>query len=380
MRKQHIMKQLGFLVIMWLPMAGISSETPKLLKPTVDEVKVEMKRVADWQIKHLHDDYGRKNLKMNELNAWTYGALYVGMLKWAAVADDVSYYEWLKQIAVQQNWELCQERFFHADDHCVGQLYLGLHSKYGNAEMIGPTRAQFDKIIKDSPTVALTHKHKISSDRWSWCDALFMAPPVWAKLSSATGDPKYRDWMVGEFKATTDYLYDTEEHLYFRDSRFFEKRHNGKKIFWSRGNGWVYGGLALLLPEIPKGSEEYDYFVGIYRQMSERLVELQTPEGYWAMSLLEADVYPTPETSGTGFYCFGLAWGINNGVLDRATYEPAVLKAWAALTKCITDDGMLGYVQPIGAEPGQAWADRTEVYGSGAFLAAGAEVARMVEQ
>ncbi|GAB1857234.1 hypothetical protein MHTCC0001_20700 [Flavobacteriaceae bacterium MHTCC 0001] len=43
----------------------------------------------------------------------------------------------------------------------------------------------------------------------------------------------------------------------------------------------------------------------------------------------------------------------------------------------ITEDGMLGYVQPIGAAPGKAWADKTEVYGTGAFLAAGSEVYKL---
>jgi rhamnogalacturonyl hydrolase YesR len=98
------------------------------------------------------------------------------------------------------------------------------------------------------------------------------------------------------------------------------------------------------------------------------------------MSLLAADVYPTPETSGTSFFTFGLAWGINAGLIDRALYEPVVLKGWNALSGHITEEGMLGYVQPIGAAPGNAWPDRTEVYGTGAFLAAGSEICRMLEK
>jgi hypothetical protein len=53
------------------------------------------------------------------------------------------------------------------------------------------------------------------------------------------------------------------------------------------------------------------------------------------------------------------------------------LKAWNALTECVTEDGMLGYVQPVGAAPGDSFADKTEVYGIGAFLAAGSEVYKM---
>jgi hypothetical protein len=46
----------------------------------------------------------------------------------------------------------------------------------------------------------------------------------------------------------------------------------------------------------------------------------------------------------------------------------------------ITDEGILGYVQPVGAALGNAWPDKTEVYGTGAFLAAGAEVCTLVER
>ena len=88
--------------------------------------------------------------------------------------------------------------------------------------------------------------------------------------------------------------------------------------------------------------------------------------------------YPIKETSGTAFICFGLAWGINNGIIDRATYEPIVLRAWSALEECVTPEGMLGYVQPVGAAPGDSFADKTEVYGIGAFLAASAEVYKLV--
>lgn len=372
---------LGALALVFLPTVGLCAQVEATGRLTVDQVKADMKRVADWQIEHFKDEFRMrpKNKPPRALGDWTNGALYVGMVKWAEVAGENTYYNWLKEVSEQQHWKL-HNRFYHADDHCVGQLYIELYRKYNDASMIGPTQKQFDELMAKTPTVGLDWKEKNKQDRWSWCDALFMSPPVWAKLSTVTDDPKYRDWMFSEFQATTDFLFDTEEHLYYRDSRFFKKRHNESKIFWSRGNGWVFAGLALLLPEIPKGTEQYDYFVKIYTQMAEKLVSLQTPEGYWAMSLLEADAYPTPETSGTGFYCFGLAWGINIGLLDSATYEPAVLKAWDALTRCITNEGMLGYVQPVGAEPGQAWPDKTEVYGTGAFLAAGAEVTRMLEK
>ena len=63
-----------------------------------------------------------------------------------------------------------------------------------------------------------------SLDRWSWCDALFMAPPVYAKLYAMTGDKKYVDFLTREDRATYDFLCDKEEHLFYRDSRYFNKK------------------------------------------------------------------------------------------------------------------------------------------------------------
>ena len=111
--------------------------------------------------------------------------------------------------------------------------------------------------------------------------------------------------------------------------------------------------------------------------MAKKLLEIQTPQGHWAMSLLGQEFYPTPETSGSSFFTFGLAWGINEGILDRVTYLPAVEKAWKAMMGHVTEEGMLSYVQPIGAEPGEAYPDKTEVYGVGAFLSAGSEMYKL---
>ncbi|MEP5339953.1 MAG: glycoside hydrolase family 88 protein [Algibacter sp.] len=343
------------------------------IKPT--EVKLIMKKVADWQIEHFNDSYSNRTKPHHPLD-WTNGALYVGMVKWAAMADDDSYYNWLKNIGKTHEWELYR-RPYHADDHTVGQLYLDLYRKYGDKKMIQPTQKQFDFIIYHPSQSKLNWKAPFHQDRWNWCDALFMAPPVLAKLYKTTGDRKYLDFLISEFKTSTNFLFDKKEHLFYRDERYMSKRDNGTKIFWSRGNGWVFAGLVNIMNELDADSKSYKYFLKIYKKMAKKLIEIQTPEGHWAMSLLGQDFYPTPETSGSSFYIYGLSWGINKGILEKKDYENAVKKGWNAMTSYVTESGMLGYVQPVGAAPGKAWADKTEVYGTGAFLSAGSEVYKL---
>lgn len=367
------MKALKIIIALVLFGTATYSAHAQEIKPT--EVKKIMEQVADWQIDHFRDTYSGRKKAHHPLD-WTNGALYVGMVKWAAMANDDKYYDWLKQIANENEWQL-HRRKYHADDHTVGQMYIELYRKYNDEKMIEPTKEQFNFIMMHPSQSVLNWKTPYHQDRWNWCDALFMSPPVWAKLYKLTGEQKYLDFMMAEYKASTDFLFDKKESLYYRDERYMTQEDHGTKIFWSRGNGWVFAGLTNIMNELDPQSKEYKYFLKIYKKMAKKLLEIQTPEGHWAMSLLGQEFYPTPETSGSSFYVYGMAWGINNGVVDKETYGDAVEKGWNAMVSHVTEDGMLGYVQPIGAAPGEAWPDKTEVYGSGAFLSAGSEVYKL---
>jgi len=338
---------------------------------TKETVKKEMKLVADWQIAHkfTYPEYD-----------WTAGALFAGMAEWAKIAGDESYWTYLKGVGNRLNWGH-GPRLYHADDACIGQLYTELYRKYGKQFMIQPTLSKFTYITDYPSNSTLEFTQKTASDRWAWCDAIFMGPTVWAKMYNITKDKRYSTFLDQEFKATTDYLYDKNEHLYYRDSRYFtQTEKNGKKIFWGRGNGWVIAGVSIILTELPKDYQNRKMYEKVYLEMAEKITSLQGPDGYWHASLLDPDSYPTPETSASGFYCYGLAWGINNGYLSKEKYLPIVNKAWVALLHSVDPDGKLCYVQPIGGDPQKVTRDMTEIYGVGAFLLAGSEMVKLLEK
>ena len=128
------------------------------------------------------------------------------------------------------------------------------------------------------------------------------------------------------------------------------------------------GGLARLLTVLPATDPRYDWYVSLYREMMAKIVSLQDENGFWHASMLDPDSYPNPETSSTGLFAYALWWGINAGILDEATYLQPAQKAWQAMVKAVHPDGMLGFVQPVGADPQSVTADMTETYGAGAFL------------
>lgn len=349
--------------------------------------------VADWQLARMEEDKWGPYVpsfqhRTVEKRGWIQGTYFKGLVDWAAQTDNDKYYAFLKNFAEGQGYQP-EARIYHADDHVVGQYYFALYEKYKDPNMIAPIQAVFDKILANPSTVSLDFGPKSTEEgysheclkRWCWADALFMAPPVWTKLSKITGDPKYLDYSDSETWVTTDYLFDEEAGLFLRDSRFFERREeNGKKIYWSRGNGWVFAGLTDVIDDLPADYKSYDRYVDLYKTMAASLIEKQADNGYWPVSLDAGELYPVPESSGTAFFVAGLAWGVSNGTLDAETYVPAIRKGWKALNDSVTDEGMIGWVQQVGYAPDKVAANETQFYGAGAFLLAGAAMLELSEK
>ncbi len=262
----------------------------------------------------------------------------------------------------------------------ISQSFLDLYRKYKDEAMIIPTLARTEWIVNhpSEGSFKLVEGDLKTLERWTWCDALFMAPPVYAKLYMLTGEKKYIKFMNREYKATYDYLFDKEENLFYRDWRYFDKREaNGKKVFWGRGNGWVLGGLVEILKELPKKDKNRKFYEELFVKLATRVAGLQHPDGFWHASLLDPASYPSPETSCTTFIVYSIAYGINEGLLDKEIYLPVMIKGWNALVSAVEPNGKLGYVQQIGADPKKVTRDMTEVYGVGAFLMAGNEIYKM---
>jgi unsaturated rhamnogalacturonyl hydrolase len=371
--KNHLNRFTGLVAVILLLTGTAAFAQTNSAAITPKAVLSVMERVADWQL---------ANPSIHKPTDWTQGAGDAGFMALAGISGDVKYREAMLKMGESNQWRL-GKRKFHADDHTVGQTYAELYSFYREPKMIAPMRARFDDILTNpatAPSLDFTLPKGKSQELWSWCDALFMAPPAWVRVYTATGEEKYLNFAVNEWWRTTGYLYDTNEHLYFRDSTYFKKTEaNGQKVFWGRGNGWVMGGLVRVLQYLPNNHPDRPRFEQQFKEMSAAVLKCQQPDGLWRASLLDPESYPLKETSGSGFYTYALAWGVNQGLLDRATFEPAVRKAWAALVACVEPDGKLTHVQPIGADPKKFDAGATEVYGVGAFLLAGSEVYRMAE-
>lgn len=332
-------------------------------------IEQRMLRVAKWQLANPKHD----------LFDWTNGAFYAGVFAAYETTRSKDLWNAMIEMGEKNKWGPGR-RFDHADDIVINQTYLDMYRITKDEKMLQPTIEVVDRINKEPSREA--EKNGII---WWWCDALFMAPPTLAKLAAITGDRSYLELNDRFFQQTYDRLYDKEEHLYARDAGYLinekgegKREANGKKIFWSRGNGWVAGGLVRLLKELPKDHPKRAFYMEQYRDMMNRVAALQQPDGLWRSSLLDPDSYPGGESSGSGFYIYAMAWGISNKILDKKKFVPIVKKAWTGLNTLVHADGKVGWTQPIGADPRRNFsAESWEVYGAGAYLLAGSEIVKL---
>ena len=336
-------------------------------------IKEVASKVADWQLR----DYQSNPFKSGMARGWRNGVLYNGMFDWAELSGEKKYFTYLKNIFEKEYWQL-GNRMYNADDICVGQAYLDMYVKYGKKDMLIPTQARAEWVISHQPekNIDIT---KGKSDRWWWCDALYMAPPVYSRLYTITGNKAFMQFADKEFKATYGHLYDKEERLFYRDAKYFDKKEaNGRKVFWGRGNGWIMGGLVELLKTLPENDKKFrPFYVKLFCEMSERIAGLQSEDGFWRASLLDTQTYTDPETSGTGLLVYALAYGINQGYLSKDKFLPAVTKGWQALVASVDTEGKLCWVQPVGQAPKKIEKKSNLVYGTGGFLQAACEIYKL---
>jgi unsaturated rhamnogalacturonyl hydrolase len=341
-------------------LTGVANSQINIYKRSV--IVGKMEKVCSWQLANPVS-FNAKNE-----NDWARSAFYTGVMATYRTTGDEKFLREAMKWADAFQYKLAQ-RLRHADDQARGQTYLEIYELKKEPAMISHTIATFDSLIQDP---------RKGREDWWWCDALFMAPPVMARLAAATGEQKYLDLMNTMFWDTYDFLYDKDEHLFYRDASFFDKRTpSGKKTFWARGNGWVMAGTVRVLQYLPKTNKEYDRYVTLLKEMAASVKKIQSKDGLWRPSLLDPNQVPHPETSGSAFFCYALAWGINNGLLDKKEYLPVVKKAWEGLNQYVTEEGKLQWVQPIGASPDKVTIDNFQEYGSGAFLLAASEVVKM---
>lgn len=329
---------------------------------------------ASWQMKHPATYSALE---------WHWAPFYTSLTDLYEVTGKKEYLNYVRTIGGQYEWKI-QDRLYHADDHAVGLSYIKLYEYYKQPEMISSLKQELNWILIHPPSKyildSLGNVRKCyNRQRWNWSDALYMAPPVWAGMSAITGSEAYIDYMVDEWKQSHEWFWSTENDLYFHDRRDITKvSPGGKPVFWARGDGWVHAGLVEVLQYLPVEHPDREFFISVFTKMSNKLLSIQKVNGTWAPSLLDINHPSQDDISGSVFYVYALAWGINNNLLSEEVFGEAVTNGWLALCERQDDSGRLKNIQPVGGFPETFDPNNTDVFGVGGFISAGAEVYKML--
>jgi unsaturated rhamnogalacturonyl hydrolase len=377
--------QIRNLVVLILLIVSVGCTTSKSSRGLSKQTVLETMRKTNQYFMDKWPDAGKSIFTNIERpsNIWTRAVYYEGLMAFYSVDPDQKYIDYALQWGEKHRWGLrggINTR--NADNQCCGQTYLDLYLM-GNRQH--PERL---KDIKSSIDLMLASP-KI--DDWTWIDALQMGMPVFVKLGNITGDTNYFKRMYEMYAFTKNKqggngLYNPIDKLWWRDKDFVPpyKEPNGADCYWSRGNGWVVAALARTLDQLPKSDPHYSEYLQDFKDIVEALLPLRRKDGFWNVSLEDPNHFGGKELSGTALFLYGMAWGINQKIIDEKKYKPVIETSLAAILKnCIHPNGKLGYVQGTGKEPkdGQPVSfDSTpdfEDYGLGCFLLAGTEYLKM---
>lgn len=308
---------------------------------------------------------------------WIFATFLVGLARLARVSRDPAFARYLVQMGDVFNYGMggdgSPKGLINADNQAIGDLYAEIYAHRRQPGVLMPLQQRLDFTVP-----YLTKTPDPRRLVWWWCDALYMAPPVLARMTRLTGDPRYLQAAdIGWWRVHAR-LWDERDGLFFRDERFITRRsETGAPIIWGRGNGWVLGALARMFEHMPADYPSRPRYLALYRRMATSILRFQQPDGLWRASLLDPKSYPETETSGAALFAYALGFGINHGLLDRATFEPALRRAWAGLISRMQPDGLLGWVQHAGDRPVPTRAEDKAPFATGALILAGLEMMRL---
>ena len=319
--------------------------------------------------------------KTRPSSLWTRGVYYEGLTALYDIDPQQRYIDYIDRWANHHQWTPRNGvNTTDADDQCCAQTYIWRYRMTQEKRMIVP-------IIENVDRQMLTDK----KNYWWWIDAIQMAMPVYAELAKTTGQRKYMDYAMEQYRYSRNVegggLFDVKKGLWWRDKNFVPpfKEKDGADCCWSRGNGWVYAALVRCMMEMSPKDPYYKELKKDFLLMSEGLLKWQREDGLWNASLVSQE-WAGKEISGTALFIYGMAWGIQNGLLKAKKYRPVIDKAWSTIVKdCVHADGFLGFVQGTGAGPADSQpvtydkAPDFEDYGTGCFLLGATEYYKLLK-
>jgi rhamnogalacturonyl hydrolase YesR len=251
-------------------------------------------------------------------------ATAVGALRFAeATGDEASIARLTERYeALLDNDGPLVSRRAHVDMNVIGIVPLQIAIVSGDERHLAQGLSFADRQWAEPTAEGLT-----GQSRW-WIDDLYMIGMLQMQAYRATGDLAYADRAARQLAAYLPVL-QQDNGLFFHSPDV--------PIFWGRGNGWVAAALAEVLLSLPQDHELRPQLVAPFAEMMQTLLAYQDANGMWRQVIDHPSAWF--ESSGTAMFAYAMLVGINEGLLDREQFSPAIERAWAALVTRIDPEG-----------------------------------------
>lgn len=223
----------------------------------IEEIKQQMEKVNDYWISQTPSSGDC---------AWERAAYFLGNMAAYEVLKKPEYLQRAIDWANENKWNFYNNENLsttNADNLSCGETYMDLLLTYhvpGDWEKMKATM----RFTAEDP----------ANDYWWWVDTMYMALNFYNRMGLYLQDDRLLEkaWNLFMNSRTERRCYDEDEHLWFRDEDFLPEKartQSGKKVFWSRGNGWVLAGIARTLRTLPAHYTHYDEYKTIFMDMAE---------------------------------------------------------------------------------------------------------------
>lgn len=198
-------------------------------------------------------------------------------------------------------------------------LYAILDEPWAKDRVLAVANMAFDP--SGNPLEAMPTHNEMS-------DAVFMASPVLAHAGRISGEKRYFDAALRNFRFIAA-LCRREDGIY---------RHSPlDEAAWGRGNGFPALGLALTLQEFPEDHEGYPEMRDALVAHLEALARHQDNDGMWHQIIDHPDSYA--ELTSTAMIAYAIAVGLEKGWLPESGWESRLDAAWSAAKMYVATNG-----------------------------------------
>lgn len=344
---------------------GIFVSLSIVAQPKAEDAFALAKKANDYFMHVVEPDPTKDSYvggKSRLSNVWMRGTYYNALMNMLQIDWQQEYLDYTYVWGNYHQWRCHNDKYWdnitNADYQCCAKAYLDMYDIYYNDSMYVKVKVNFDHQLAQNNT-----------SYWTWIDAIHMGMPAYVHMYNITGDEAYVKFALDSYLYTRNTegggLFNTQTGLWWRDKNYTDKniksdvkKKEGYPCYWSRGCGWVFAAMCYCMSYLEENHSEnatattlYNTLKSDYLQMAKALKDCQQEGGWWTVSMLAPEKYPNMEVTGTGLFLFGLAWGLNNGLLQKDEYRESCDKAYSALADCVHENGFIGFIQGSGSKP-----------------------------